>query len=334
MNIEQMVPLAPLTTFNIGGPALYFTNVETPEELEEAVTFAKAKGLPKLILGGGSNLLVNDKGFEGLVIQLTSQGIEIEEEVIVAQAGESWDKLVQTAVKHELWGVENLSAIPGSVGGAVVQNIGAYGAALSDVLLWAEVLDTDSGEVRKYTNLECKFDYRDSIFKHNPNLVVIRTACKLSRTPKPNTSYKDLAARFSESSVDIAAIRQAVIEIRKGKFPDLTTEGSAGSFFKNPIVDAAGAEVLKQRYPNLPVFTMPETKGVKVPLAWFLDDRNGVLALEVKAVGGARLYEKQPLVIAAARGCKSEDVVALAEIVKKEIKEKINLEIEEEVKII
>jgi UDP-N-acetylmuramate dehydrogenase len=218
MEIKEQVPLAPYTTFQIGGPAAHFASVASQEELEEAIIFAKAKSLPKLILGGGSNVLISDLGFEGLVIQIHIKGIEVEEDTLIAGAGEEWDALVERAVTEGMWGIENLSNIPGTVGGAVVQNIGAYGAALSEVLKWAEVLDTQTGEVAHYTNEECQFEYRDSVFKHNPDLIVLRAALTLSREPKPNTSYKDLAARFKDSSLDLGAIRQAVIEIRKGKF--------------------------------------------------------------------------------------------------------------------
>src|SRR6185312_16203232 len=235
MEILEKVPLGPLTTFKIGGPAAFFTTVTSLEELEEVIVFAKAKSLPKLILGGGSNILISDAGFEGLVIQIRIQGIEIEEEVLVASAGENWEAVVLRACEENLWGIENLSNIPGTVGGAVVQNIGAYGAALSESLKWAEVLDTQTGEVVRYINSECKFEYRDSVFKHN-------------------TSYKDLAALFSPASpslggsIDVGAVRSALIGIRKGKFPDLSQEGTAGSFFKNPIVTAGEAALLKQTY--------------------------------------------------------------------------------------
>ncbi len=339
MDIQENVSLGPLTTFQIGGQAQFLITVHSQEELEEAIIFAKAKSLPKLILGGGSNILVSDSGFEGVVIHIHLSGVELEEDTLIAGAGEQWDALVERAVTEGLWGIENLSAIPGTVGGAVVQNIGAYGAALSEVLRWAEVLDTQTGDVTRYTNEQCLFDYRNSIFKQNPDLVVLRAAFNLSREPKPNVSYKDLAALFSSpprlgeagSSLNLQAIREAVIGIRKGKFPDLSIEGTAGSFFKNPILPKAEADALKVQYPEMPLFAMPETAGVKVPLAWLLDH---VLDLKGASVGGARLFEKQPLVIAAARNTSSNDVQELAEKVKREVKEKLHLEIEPEVKII
>jgi len=341
MHIEENVPLAPLTTFAIGGPARHFAQVQDIQEMREAFAFAKAHELPVFVLGGGSNLLVSDKGYDGLVIKIKLMGVEIQQDetnavsvICIACAGEGWDALVERACREKYWGIENLSGIPGTVGGAVVQNIGAYGAALSEVLLWAEVFDTRDNKIKMFSAAECGFDYRDSVFKHTPELVVLRAAFKLSTAPKPNISYKDLAKLFSDSSLEIGAIREAVLAIRKGKFPDLGVEGTAGSFFKNPIVEPSQARALAKQYPGLPMFTMPETSGVKVPLAWFLDYKNGVIDMRQVKSGGARLYEKQPLVIAAKKGSSADDVKTLMREVQKQVKEKIHIEIEPEVKII
>lgn len=350
LDIQENVLLAPFTTFQIGGIARYFISAQTLEDVKAGLTFATEKALPIFILGGGSNVLISDKGFEGLVIKVELKGIEIEEaktsfegsspdpsegfresKVVIAAAGEGWDKIVEHACSEGLWGIENLSGIPGTVGGAVVQNIGAYGAALSETLLWVEVLDSANGEIKRLTNTECTFGYRDSFFKHNPQLVVLRAAFVLSTSPKPNISYKDLAAIFNDSSIDLLAVRQAVLNIRKDKFPDLAVEGTAGSFFKNPILGSDEVLMLKEKYPDMPVFAMPETSGTKVPLAWLLDK---VLGLKGASVGGARLFEKQPLVIAAQKNTPYSDVVMLAEKVKAEVKKKLQIEIEEEVKII
>ncbi len=338
MEIKENIALAPFTTFGIGGPARYMATVSNTEEIKEALAFAEEKSLQVLLLGGGSNMLVPDAGWSGLVLKIEIKGVEIVEgsnanqKTLVAGAGEGWDEIVAQAVEANLWGLENLSGIPGTVGGAVVQNIGAYGAALSQTLLWVEVYDSESGEVKKMTNAECMFGYRESFFKHDGGRhIVLRAAFTLSLEPKANITYKDLAARFTDSSLDIAEIRAAVLEIRKGKFPDISVEGTAGSFFKNPVLGPLQARGLASMYPGMPLFDMPETSGVKVPLAWLLDK---VLGLKGTCVGGARLFEKQPLVIAAARNTPSSDVQTLAEKIKKEVKEKLQIEIEEEVKII
>ncbi len=331
MQIEQHVPLAPFTTFNIGGPAKFFVRVANMGELRESLDFARRKGLKVFVLGGGSNVLVNDEGFDGLVIKIELAGVERDANTYVAAAGESWNALAARTVGDGLWGLENLSGIPGSVGGAVVQNIGAYGAALSEVLAWVEVYDTSLGEVARLSNTECKFGYRNSVFKHSARYVALRAAVTLSQSSAPRLSYKDLAGRFEGKMPSLQEIRDAVLAIRKEKFPDLSVEGTAGSFFLNPMVSKAEAQVLKERYPGMPLFDIPETPGVKVPLAWLLDH---ILSLKGAAVGGARLFERQPLVVATARGTLATDVKTLAQKIKQDVKEKIGIDIEEEVKIL
>jgi len=336
MQIQEHVPLAPLTTFGIGGPARHFAFVQDIQEMHEAFAFAKAKELPVCILGGGSNVLIDDNGFNGLVIQPALLGVDWqvdgEHTLVTAAAGESWDALVAQTVAKNLWGLENLSGIPGTVGGAVVQNIGAYGAALSQRLEWAEVFDTESGEIRRLSNNACAFGYRDSFFKHDGGRhVVVRAAFTLSALPTPDLSYKDLAQRFAGMTPQIDEIRRAVLEVRSAKFPDLTIEGTAGSFFKNPVLPAPVAQALLTRYPDMPLFSLPESSGTKVPLAWLLDH-----ALQIRGlhVGRARLFEKQPLVIVAEKGSSSNDVKKLAAMVMQTVKEKVGIEIEAEVRII
>lgn len=326
------MPLAPQTTFGLGGPARFFVRVHSTEALTEALGFAEARALPVLVLGGGSNLLVGDSGFSGLVIKLETKGIRQEGHTLFAAAGESWDALVSYTVEAGLWGLENLSGIPGSVGGAVVQGIGAYGAAIGQTLASVEVFDCKTKEVRNLDKAACAFDYRTSVFKKEEGrYIVLRAALTLSPEPNPNTTYRDLAEWFSGTRPTLEALRAAVLAIRKEKFPDLALEGTAGSFFKNPIVSAEVAEGLRARYPGLPTFAMPETEGYKVALAWLLDH---VLGLKGCAVGGARLFERQPLVIAASRNATATDVVALARDVQKIAKEKLDLVLEPEVKII
>ena len=332
MQIEEDVLLAPLTTFNIGGPAKFFVRARTVEDIKEALAFAKEKSLKIFVLGGGSNVLVPDDGFDGLVIKNELRGMERDGDTYLAAAGEPWDALCARAAGDGLWGLENLSGIPGTVGGAVVQNIGAYGAALSQMLQWVEVLDTALGEVRHIPKSECAFGYRTSIYKQEPGRhVVLRAAFKLSATAVPNIGYRDLADHFAGTRPGLADIRAAILLIRSQKFPDLSQEGTAGSFFLNPTVPAAAAQELKERYPDMPLFAMPETSAVKVPLGWILDR---VLNLRGYRLGEVRLFEKQALVIVATRSAKACDVRLLADKIKKEVQEKIGMAVQEEVKII
>lgn len=333
MRPQENIALAPYTTFKIGGPARYFVFARTIDELIEALTFAKEKSLPVFVLGGGSNVLIPDEGFDGLVIKIEiKNGITVDGTSVVASAGENWDELVAFCVARGLWGIENLSGIPGTFGGAVVQNIGAYGAALSQVLTLVAVYDTRAGQIKMLSVEECKFGYRGSIFKEEEGrYIVLAATLRLSSSPTPNISYRDLQTRFNDSSIDINAVRGAVLEIRAAKFPDLTLEGTAGSFFKNPIMSRVDAEILKEKYPDMPLFSMPETDGVKVPLGWLLDH---ALNLKGFSVGGARVFEKQALVISATQKTSAHDVRELASLIQKKVFEKFQIKIEPEVKII
>ena len=345
MTIEENIPLASLTTFQIGGPARFFARVTRVEELHEALDFARAKALKIFILGGGSNVLFDDKGFEGLVIKIEVTGVEERENICIAGAGESWDALVEKAVNKNLWGIENLSGIPGTVGGAVVQNIGAYGAALSQTLLWAEVFDTRNGAVEKLSKDKLGLGYRGSIFsakggsasggkQEEGRYVILRAGFELSQKSVPNLAYKDLATRFRGQAPSLMGIRTAVLDIRAQKFPDLGVEGTAGSFFKNPVLPATEAKRLKEHYPELPLFPLPESADIKVPLGWFLDYRHGVMDLRKVTIGGARMYEKQFLVLVVERNSSSADVKKLADYVQHAVRAKLHIEIEPEVRIV
>src|SRR3989344_5336890 len=327
MRIEENVPLAPHTTFRLGGPARYFSCIKTVEELRHSLDFSKSRNLEILLLGGGSNLLISDAGFGGLVIKIEITGVEREGDTLIAGAGESWDALVAHTVAGGWWGLENLSGIPGTVGAAPVQNIGAYGAEIKDSVRWVEVLDRHSGEVVRMESAVCGFGYRTSIFKREPQrYVVMRAAFALTKDGTPNASYKDLAGI---ARLNLDEIRQKVLEVRSQKFPDLSKEGTAGSFFLNPVVSGQKAAELLEKYPGLPQFAAEN--GVKVSLAWLLDN---VLHAKGMQEGGARLYERQPLVIVAGVGASARDVTALKEKIKKEVQEKLDIMLEEEVRVV
>lgn len=327
--------LAEYTTFRIGGEATALAACASVGDIREALAYARTNQLPTLPLGGGSNILADDDAMRALFVRPRFLGIETEGSSIIAGAGVPWDEVVHAAVRAGLYGLENLSYIPGEVGGACVQNIGAYGAALSDTLLWVEVYDRKDDSVRTLQSSECRFGYRDSIFKQDPGrFIVMRVAFALAKGGTPNLTYKDLAARFAGSTPSLGEVREAVRTIRADKFPDLTQEGTAGSFFKNPTLKRHAAEALRSRYPGLPVFELPESPLMKVPLAWFLDRRNGVFDFSDLQVGGARLFEKQPLVIAARPGTFARDVRALAQTVSRHVRETLGFSVEPEVCIV
>ncbi len=334
--MEENVVLAPLTTFHIGGPARFLVRAHTLQDVAGAHAFARERRAPMLILGGGSNLLMPDRGFEGVVLKIESRGIAQSpagqgQAFITAAAGEAWDDVVAHAIAHGLWGIENLSGIPGTLGGAVVQNIGAYGQAICETLAWVEVFDAKTGTLKRLSSLECGFDYRDSIFKRTlGRYVVVRAALRLARVSAPELAYQGLAEALSGTPT-LDGIRSAVLSIRARKFPDLAREGSAGSFFKNLILPSQDARLLKNRYPAMPLFSMPETEGTKVPLAWLLDH---VLGLNGFSLGPVRLFESQPLVVVARRGAAAADVIALASAVRVRMRESLGIAVEPEVHII
>lgn len=333
MTVQENVLLAPFTTFNIGGPAQVFLSADTIAEAASAIQVARERQLPLRILGGGSNVLIPDEGVEEAVFRLTASGISFEGQGsdvwCIAEAGASWDGVVRAAAQQGLWGIENLAGIPGTVAGAAVQNIGAYGAELSSVFISAEVIDLAEGRARTVSAADAAFGYRTSFFKAHPELLITRIGLRLAKQGVPVLTYADLARRASEGAAltTPAEIAEAVRAIRARKFPDLSKEGTAGSFFKNPVIASEAAAALAERFPGLPAYPQADDRA-KVSLAWILDH---ALSLKGFSVGGARLYENQPLVIAARAGARAADVRALAEVVEQRVYDATGITIEREV---
>lgn len=335
MKIEKDISLAPYTTFQIGGMASYFCKVNSIEELSEALTFARSKKLPIYVLGGGSNVLFSDAGFTGLVIQVNLRGISVEKKAdsvyVTSAAGEEWDSFVEFTVKEGFWGLENLSLIPGTVGASPVQNIGAYGVEVMDLIESVRTIDAETGIERLFSGAECAFSYRDSIFKRPEykKYIIVAATFKLSLQFRQRTSYKDIAQFFLAKGISSPTqkeIRDAVIEIRLGKFPDFSKTGTAGSYWKNPIIEKAEFDRLKVLFPELPSF--PAGDKIKIPLAWILDH---VCKLKGYTDGTVGLYNKQPLVLVAEHGSSSEAVKAFSNRISALVKEKTGIVIEREV---
>lgn len=332
MIIQENIPLAEHTTFKIGGPAKFFCVVTDEAELIEALEFAKDKNLPTFILGGGSNVLFSDGGFPGLVVKMELKGISFAGDLITAAADEIWDDLVNETVKNGFYGLENLSAIPGTVGAAPVQNIGAYGSEVSKTIESVRALDTEKMEFINLSNADCAFAYRDSIFKcRRGRYVIVKVIFKLAKNGQVDIGYKDLASHFAGKVLPtLEEVRKAVIDIRRSKFPDWKLWGTAGSFFKNPIISAKRYADLKKKYPDLPGF--PEENGlIKISLGWILDK---VCAVKGLNFGKAKVFENQAMVVMAKPGAKAGDVVNLTNEIKKIVKEKTGLEIEAEVELV
>jgi len=329
MTVRESFLLAPHTSFHIGGPVRLFVEASSAEDVRAAVALAHARSLPFLPLGGGSNILVPDEGVEAVVAKILLDNIVFDGDMVVAGAGVSWEAFVSSAAERGLWGVENLAGIPGSVGGALVQNIGAYGAELADTFAWTEALNTQSGEITRLTAPDVRLAYRTSLFKERRELIILRVALALSSTGEPNLAYADLA-RAQEVGVALTTpheLATTVRAIRATKFPPSSEGGTAGSFFKNPVVTHQEAAVLAERFPGIPQFLQSEG-GAKVSLAWILDH---ALALKGFSVGKARLYERQPLVVVTDVGAQAADVDALACEVARRVHEATGITIEREV---
>ena len=333
MDVREAVPLSSLTTLKVGGPASIVVTCESVADIQAALALSRERGLPFYVLGSGSNVLAPDEGYKGVIILIRTEGVTFTEEgsgvVVTAAAGVSWDALVTIVAERGLWGVENLAGIPGTVGAAPIQNIGAYGAELAGTLQYVDVLDAVTGEAKRLSKEECTLGYRDSRFKHEPTLVVTSVTLLLSKEGTPKIEYKDLLA-LQAKGVDLStpvAIGTAVREVRKGKFPDLATTGTAGSFFKNPILMPEQYEALKGRFGDIPSF--PNPNGVKIPLAFVLDR---VLSLRGYRMGPAWLFGSQPLVLALEPGGTASDVESLAQHVEANVQDAIGVSIEREVR--
>ena len=331
--IKTRFPLAPFTTFRIGGPARFFIEATTEEEARAAMLFARAHNLPLFPLGAGSNVLVPDEGVAGVVLRLALREISFEtagdDELLVAGAGTPWEEVVAAAGERSIFGIENLAGIPGTIGGAAVQNIGAYGAELSEVFEYADVIDSLSGKRRRIGRSEAAFAYRSSFFKEHRELIIVRVALRLAKFARVNVGYPDLAQALASGTPLTTPLEVArmVRAIRTAKLPSLAEEGTAGSFFKNPLLSHEHAAALASRFPGLPVF--PQAGDcTKVSLAWILDH---VLALKGHARGRVRLYEKQPLIMVAERSATSAEVDALASEVRDRVCAATGITIEREV---
>jgi len=335
LNILEGVRLAPYTTFGIGGDAEYFAKANSEEELEALIAYGNERSLPITIIGGGSNILVNDDGVKGLVIKNCIPGIEYQSEgelvYATAGAGVEWDELVYDTVKQGYWGLENLSAIPGSVGATPVQNVGAYGVEVSDLIHSVRVYDKSASEFFSLNKEDCKFGYRDSIFKTvvGKRYVIVAVTYVLSSIPAPKLHYKDLQERFlnADKVPTLEEIRMAITDVRSKKFPDWRVVGTAGSFFKNPLVKSGEYLALTEKYFGMPGFKTANGM-IKIPLGWILDK---VCDLRGYREGSVGTYENQSLVIINHGGADSHEVERFAKKISKKVFDKTNINIEWEV---
>jgi UDP-N-acetylmuramate dehydrogenase len=299
IHIQKQVALAPLTTLKVGGAARFFVEAQVEGEVSEAVEFAKKNSLPLFVLGGGSNVLISDKGFDGLVLKVALRGISANHHkkdfLVTAQAGEDWDGFVRYCVDNGLQGVECLSGIPGTVGGTPVQNVGAYGQEVSKTIVSVRVLEITSGKIFEMSNSDCRFSYRASIFNttdKNRFIVLAVTFC-LKPGGKPKIVYKDLQQFFGKRKPDLKKTREAVLQIRAAKsmvIDELDPNSkSAGSFFKNPIVSIEKLGEIEQVAKELGIEFVPkfavDERSVKIPAAWLIETSGFYKGFEFGNVG-------------------------------------------------
>lgn len=331
MLIRENVPLAPLTTLGVGGPARFYAQAATAEEARRAVHYAGERALPLFVLGGGSNLVISDAGWPGLVLRIRISGIDAHEEngrlVFDAGAGEPWDSLVASAVARDCSGVECLSGIPGSVGGTPVQNVGAYGQEVSETILSVQALDLRDGQLRELCNPACGFAYRTSIFNSSERgrYIILRVAYALTPGGLPRLEYADLKKYFAGRSgaPTLAEVREAVRQIRASKamliVPGDEDCRSAGSFFKNPVLTSGQHDQLRQRAANLglQVPSYPALSSQhKVSAAWLVE-RSGFAKGYTR--GPVGISSKHALAIVNRGGATAADVIAL----KNEIQQRV-----------
>lgn len=328
LRIDENVSLAKHTTLQVGGPARYFVIVRTKEELTEALQFALRTAAPLFVLGGGSNVLVSDEGFPGLVIKNEIGGIAFTGSLVTAGAGIVWDELVAGTVAEDWWGLENLSAIPGSVGATPIQNVGAYGVEVESLIESVAAVHTETLEMKSFTNEECEFGYRDSFFKTEPGRkwCVTSVTYALSKEPNPQLQYKDLESLKEQANLTPIVVREEITRIRAGKFPDWSKVGTAGSFFKNPIIPNEQFKTLQNQYPELPGFPSGQ-QNHKVSLGWVLDR---VCGLRGYCDGKVCLYEKQALVLTNTSDS-AANIERFADSVAAIVKDKMDISIEREV---
>lgn len=332
--VQHHYSLRHLNTFGVAASAQAYLPVTDPAQLEQVRQDAMLAALPRLVLGGGSNILLT-RDFPGLVLHMGIKGIEIigEDETatyVRAAAGENWHQFVLWTLEHGLGGLENLSLIPGSVGAAPIQNIGAYGIEIKDRFHALTLFDFATGEQRVLDKAACRFAYRDSVFKHElrDRAVVLDVTFALPKQWQPNVRYADVAQELAARSItqptaqDISA---AVIAIRTRKLPDPAVIGNAGSFFKNPVVTPAQRDSLLQRYPQMVNYAQPDG-SVKLAAGWLIDQ----CGWKGRTAGAAGVYENQALVLVNRGGASGADIAQLAAAIQADVAQRFDVQLEPE----
>jgi len=331
IEIERDIPLAPFTTIGIGGPARFFIDVKSVDDLREALAFAEGERQRVFILGGGSNLLIADEGFDGVVIRIDLRGVDFRDDIAIVSAGEPWDAFVAMAVARGLAGVECLSGIPGLTGATPIQNVGAYGQDVSETIERVEALDRTTGAIVAFTNEQCRFGYRSSLFKNieKDRYVILSVAFRLRPGGSASIRYPELKKAIGDDA-GLQQVRDAVIAIRKRKGmvldPADPDTRSDGSFFMNPVITASQYESFAKLAPDAPHF--PASDGtVKLSAAWLIEHAGFQKGFVHGNVG---LSTKHTLAIINRGGGTAKEVLELVHLVQERVRAAFAVEIHPE----
>jgi UDP-N-acetylmuramate dehydrogenase len=343
MKIQENISLRPYNTFAIEARARYFADVHSAEQLQELIRQEVYQQQDVFILGGGSNVLLT-RDFDGLVVKIGISGIEIieendEEALVKAGAGENWHQFVLHCIGQGLGGIENLSLIPGTVGAAPMQNIGAYGVEIKDVFERLQAVDLRTGHLQTFSHEDCRFGYRESIFKNElkGKFIITSVTLRLSKKPVINTTYGTIESTLAEMRSRkgyvprpaIEEVSDAVIAIRQSKLPDPKVIGNAGSFFKNPVVSRRKYEALREQYENVPGYPLDD-QHIKVPAGWLIEQ----CGWKGKRFGGTGVHDKQALVLVNHGQAVGREIWELALKIKQSVLEKFGIDISPEVNIV
>lgn len=335
--IHENFSLKNLNTFGVEAVAKWYTEINTEQDLSELFALDEWRSANKLVLGGGSNMLFT-RNFDGLVIKMNIRGIvhdETTDSILVkAGAGEIWNDLVMYCVNRGFAGLENLSLIPGSVGASPIQNIGAYGAEVKDVFYSCRAFDINSGEIKVFRKDECKFGYRDSIFKSElkGQYIITEVTYKLSATPSFNTSYGAIEQELQKRNIPnptLKDISEVVSHIRVSKLPDPSTIGNAGSFFKNPVISFTKFRQLQSTFPDIVHFLLTDGQ-VKLAAGWLIEQ----CGWKGKIVGHTGTWKNQALVLVNHGGATGNEVYSLSEEIIESVNNRFGVLLEREVNII
>lgn len=338
MTIQEHHSLKEYNTFGLEAKARYFVEITSIGELKQVLQNEELKSLPRFILGGGSNILLT-QDFNGLVIKNSIQGIEVIKETnqhvwLKVGSGEVWHNLVLHTLEKGLGGLENLSLIPGQVGAAPMQNIGAYGVELESTFESLEAVDMETGDIKIFAKEECQFGYRESIFKTSlkGKYCIVSVTFRLNKQPQINISYGDVKRVLDDMQIwepSPKAVSQAIIQIRQSKLPDPKVLGNSGSFFKNPEIPQAQFVALQQQYPLIPNYPAPGGL-VKVPAGWLIEQ----CGWKGKRVGNTGSHAQQALVLVNYGGATGREVYQLALDIQSSVKEKFGIDIVPEVNVV